>query len=677
SGCLLTEEGCASLASALSSNPSHLRELDLSYNHPGASGVKLLSGGPEDPHRRPDSLSVDHDAVRWLKPGLRKYACELTLDPNTAHRNLFLSEDNRKVTRVEEEQPYPDHPERFDSCYQLLCRNGLTGRCYWEVEWEGEVHIGVTYRGIRRGRNEDCRIGGNEKSWSLICSDDHYSVCHKNRRIFIPSPSSSVSDRVAVYLDWPAGSLSFYRVSCDKKTHLHTIHTTFTEPLYPAFSLDGGSSLTLSNVLESNMDSAQTNFTPELLPESANTLYRFKSPGSGVFQCTLTGLVFTMVQEGEVLYRTVQWDESLLRSAGKTPAGPLFSIQCPQGSVSQLHLPHCETTPAPLPESESLSVVHITDDGMSILQPVEITDTHVGVNVPHLSAFGVVRDYIKRSLTFTKPIRSQVLLFLRPPDRKQRRKLNVFLLPKKVPLQEVKGHQENADKRMQYIQTPSYCRLTKDQSYSLHCKPEEYKVQPEAAQFFQNFGPNFHPTFEIRLNMSTEEVTLTVRDKERRQVWEHELNLTETATESEAAAGPSSVTEHVRQVSETATESGAAAGPSLSPDDVTEDMRQGPCPARENLPGAPSPSAEERLRSARPEFINRVSETVLNNLLDELLQRMVINHEEMESARIKPRADRARELIDMVRRKGEEASLIMIKVFCELDPYLSKELNIT
>ncbi|KAL0151011.1 hypothetical protein M9458_053524, partial [Cirrhinus mrigala] len=43
SGCLVTQEGCAALASALSSNPSHLRELDLSYNHPGESALKLLS----------------------------------------------------------------------------------------------------------------------------------------------------------------------------------------------------------------------------------------------------------------------------------------------------------------------------------------------------------------------------------------------------------------------------------------------------------------------------------------------------------------------------------------------------------------------------------------------------------------------------------------------------------
>uniref|UniRef100_A0A3Q3N0Z8 NACHT domain-containing protein n=1 Tax=Mastacembelus armatus TaxID=205130 RepID=A0A3Q3N0Z8_9TELE len=56
SGCLVTEEGCASLALALSSNPSHLRELDVSYNHPGESGLKLLSAGLKDPHWRLDTL---------------------------------------------------------------------------------------------------------------------------------------------------------------------------------------------------------------------------------------------------------------------------------------------------------------------------------------------------------------------------------------------------------------------------------------------------------------------------------------------------------------------------------------------------------------------------------------------------------------------------------------------
>ncbi|KAK5869132.1 hypothetical protein PBY51_010086 [Eleginops maclovinus] len=97
SGCLVTEEGCASLASALSSNPSHLRELDLSYNHPGDSGEKLLSAGVEDPDWKLETLRMDHGGLQWLKPGLRKYACELELDPNTAHNHLKLSDSNSKV----------------------------------------------------------------------------------------------------------------------------------------------------------------------------------------------------------------------------------------------------------------------------------------------------------------------------------------------------------------------------------------------------------------------------------------------------------------------------------------------------------------------------------------------------------------------------------------------------
>ncbi|XP_033182521.1 NACHT, LRR and PYD domains-containing protein 3-like [Anabas testudineus] len=246
SGCLITEEGCASLASTLSSNPSHLRELDLSYNHPGDSGVKLLSAGLEDPHWTLDTLRVEPGGVRWLRPGLRKYFCQLTIDTNTVNRKLRLSDNNRKVTRVEEDQSYPDHPDRFDQCRQLLCSNGLTGRCYWEVEWRRGVDISVSYRGIRRrGDSEDCWFGWNNRSWSLICSDCRYSVLHNN----ISTPiSSSVSNRVSVYVDCPAGTLSFYSVSSDKLIHLHTFNTTFTEPLYPGFRFWPGSSVSLCSV---------------------------------------------------------------------------------------------------------------------------------------------------------------------------------------------------------------------------------------------------------------------------------------------------------------------------------------------------------------------------------------------------------------------------------------------
>ncbi|KAK0130839.1 Neoverrucotoxin subunit beta [Merluccius polli] len=237
SGCMVTQEGCASLASALSSNPSHLRELDLSYNHP--AGDSLLSAGLEDPRWRLDTLSVEHGGVGRLKPD----ACGLTLDPNTASRRLSLSEDHREVKWAEWDQSYADYQGRFDSRSQVLCREGLTGRCYWEVEWRGGVFIGVTYRGTtRRGRGYDSRLGGNNKSWCLHCNDDDSDYARYNGSptvIRLPPP---VSTRVGVYLDRPAGSLSFYRVSpgvggsSHTLTHIHTFHTTFTqEDLLPGF----------------------------------------------------------------------------------------------------------------------------------------------------------------------------------------------------------------------------------------------------------------------------------------------------------------------------------------------------------------------------------------------------------------------------------------------------------
>ncbi|XP_072566744.1 tripartite motif-containing protein 16-like isoform X2 [Paramormyrops kingsleyae] len=164
-----------------------------------------------------------------------QYSCQLTLDPNTAYRLLSLSEGNRKVTWGAK-QPYPDHPERFDWWYQVLCRESLTGRCYWEAEWAGyAAWIGVTYKGIRRkGLSDDCELGYNDKSWMLFCSPDSYSVCHNNKQTDIPI-KPSVSRRVGVFLDQAAGTLSFYRVSSDGLTLLYSFTSSFTEPLCPGF----------------------------------------------------------------------------------------------------------------------------------------------------------------------------------------------------------------------------------------------------------------------------------------------------------------------------------------------------------------------------------------------------------------------------------------------------------
>ncbi|XP_045568273.1 tripartite motif-containing protein 16-like [Salmo salar] len=163
---------------------------------------------------------------------LLQYSCQLTLDPNTANRHLSLSEGNRKVTCTDQVQPYPDHPDRFTNQYQVLCREGLSGRCYWEVERTGYVITAVSYKDISRTETDN-KFGHNNKSWSLQYYRGDYYFRHNNVETKVSGPQSS---RVGVYLDHKAGTLSFYSVS-DTMTLLHRVQTTFTQPLYPGFRL--------------------------------------------------------------------------------------------------------------------------------------------------------------------------------------------------------------------------------------------------------------------------------------------------------------------------------------------------------------------------------------------------------------------------------------------------------
>ncbi|XP_061572281.1 neoverrucotoxin subunit alpha-like, partial [Cololabis saira] len=176
-------------------------------------------------------------------------SCELRINTNTVNKNIKLSEDNRKMTWLKEVQSYPNHPDRFVEWPQLLCRDALTGRCYWEVQKKGRVEISVSYRGIgRKGDKKDCAFGKNEQSWSLECFEGgRYSVRHGRRKLSYSISSSSVSNGAAVYVDCPAGTVSFYSVSSDGLKHLHTFNTNFTEPLYPGFGFWPDSSVTLGS----------------------------------------------------------------------------------------------------------------------------------------------------------------------------------------------------------------------------------------------------------------------------------------------------------------------------------------------------------------------------------------------------------------------------------------------
>ncbi|XP_029975756.1 tripartite motif-containing protein 16-like [Salarias fasciatus] len=165
-----------------------------------------------------------------------QYSQQITLDPNSVNRKLKLSDGDRKVTCTEEDQPYSDHPDRFTEYRQVLSRESLTGRSYWEVERRGRVDVAVTYKNISRaGRGNECGFGFNDKSWALDCDSNGFNFWHNNIHTPVSGPESS---RVGVYLDHRAGILSFYSVS-ETMTLLHRVQTSFTQPLHAGVYLYG------------------------------------------------------------------------------------------------------------------------------------------------------------------------------------------------------------------------------------------------------------------------------------------------------------------------------------------------------------------------------------------------------------------------------------------------------
>ncbi|XP_052459785.1 uncharacterized protein LOC128017649 isoform X13 [Carassius gibelio] len=439
SGCMVTEEGCGYLSSALSSNPSHLRELDLSYNHPGESGVKLLKHKLQDPNYKLQILNVDHGGEKRMRAELRKYACDLTLDPNTAHTQLVLSDENKKITRVRDLQPYPDHPERFDVYPQVLSVESLTGRCYWETEWSGDyTEISVSYKGInRKGEESDCVFGYNDKSWSLDCSDNSFSVCHNNNVTDISAVSSSCK-RVGVYVDVSAGSLSFYSVSdthtlthlhTHTLTHLHTHNTTFTEPLYAGFRVNYYSSVSLCDIKEppvriiSDAQAARSSvlryqpllkcqscvhisdpdpdqwdqIEPSLCTDEGVSKFRV-STGPGRYECLRTRMRWVCDGDVTLQYHTVdgRFLNTELERLQCNRIAPVMDVTVISGKLEEVHLPHYIC----LGESgdalrDAVNVLSVKDEGITT-EAVELTRFHAKIVQPSFSLKTLIISWILR-----------------------------------------------------------------------------------------------------------------------------------------------------------------------------------------------------------------------------------------------------------------------------------------
>ncbi|XP_063063605.1 tripartite motif-containing protein 16-like [Engraulis encrasicolus] len=194
----------------------------------------VLHQGLQDMTKTGEQISIFRPSEPVTREDFLKYSHQLTLDPNTAHNQLKLSEGNRVAECVKESQSYPDHPDRF-SVTQVMCSEAISARCYWEVEWSGDyVFIALSYKGLKtKGNYNDVYLGYDTISWALRCHPSGFWFFHNSKQTDLPQ--AQISSRVGVYVDHRAGTLSFYSVSADTMTLLHKVETTFTEPLYPAF----------------------------------------------------------------------------------------------------------------------------------------------------------------------------------------------------------------------------------------------------------------------------------------------------------------------------------------------------------------------------------------------------------------------------------------------------------
>ncbi|XP_067296576.1 NACHT, LRR and PYD domains-containing protein 3-like [Pseudorasbora parva] len=545
SGCMVTEEGCGYVSSALSSNPSHLRQLDLSYNHPGDSGVKLLSDKLEDPNHSLQILNVDHCGEFRITAGPQKWVCDLTLDPNSAHTRLVLSEGNRKVTCVRERQPYPDHPDRFDGYPpQVVCGESLTGRCYWEAEWSGgDAVIAVAYKGIRRrGGTIDCVFGFNDKSWRLFCSDDRFSVWHNNNRTDIPAVPSSCK-RAGVCVDVSAGTLSFYSVSdTHTLTHLHTLSTTFTKPLCAGFGLYyPDSSVTLCDIkprpVRDNSHTHTTGFSeakpsglnippllncqscvhiadsdqwvqiePSACTDEGGSQFSV-STDPGRYECVRTRIRWVCDCNVTLQYRTVDGHflNTELERLQSHRIAPVMDVTVISGKLEEVHLPHYACLGESDPSlKDAVKLLTVKEEGITT-QPVQLTRFHAKIVQPSFSLITLIISWIMQwgehcDLLLYMPYKDPLIL-------------HVYIFPFDAHAKENIEKDEKSSHLIKYPRPDRPFQMNKSHILDV---PDACISPEDGITFRRETPPNF---FKINTRLENDVRMTLIRKEDKEEVW--------------------------------------------------------------------------------------------------------------------------------------------------------------
>ncbi|KAL6118348.1 uncharacterized protein ACO6RY_03164 [Pungitius sinensis] len=164
---------------------------------------------------------------------VQEYAVDVTLDVNTAHPKLVVSEDMKSVRCGDRHQMVPDNPERFDRVVCVIGREAISsGRHYWEVDVGGKTDwdLGVARQSMnRKGK---IHVAPSNGYWFLSLRD-------KKKYAFRSEPSADVHltqrpNRIGIFVDFENGQVSFYNVEAE--AHIYTFNDVFSECIFPFFS---------------------------------------------------------------------------------------------------------------------------------------------------------------------------------------------------------------------------------------------------------------------------------------------------------------------------------------------------------------------------------------------------------------------------------------------------------